>query len=68
MQLETQPTRGRARFRQGDVVRAIKAMQVAGANGRVDIATDGTISIVIGEPANSLLAANDNTWADVDAA
>ena len=41
----------RARWRQADVRRAIAAAEKAGLRGyRIEIALDGTISIVVGSP------------------
>ena len=47
-------SRGRKPWRQSDVKRAIAAAEQAGlGNYRVEIAPDGTISIIIGAPADT---------------
>ena len=52
--------------------RAIQAVIAAGIEGRVEIEPNGKIVIVIGKSAAQNfvvpIAANDNTWSDVDAA
>lgn len=45
---------GRARWRQSDVKRAIAAAEQAGLESyRVELAPDGTIAIIVGEPADT---------------
>lgn len=39
-----------ARFTQADLARAIRAVDSTGVAARVDVLTDGTISIVLGLP------------------
>ena len=60
--------RGPCTFRKRDVTPLI----AAGIEGRVEIEPNGKIVIVIGKSAAQNLvvpiAANDNTWSDVDAA
>ena len=64
--------RGPSTFRKRDVTRAIQAVIAACIEGRVEIEPNGKIVIVIGELAAQNfavpIAANDNTWSDVDAA
>ena len=51
-----QPSEGEARkgWRQADVKRAIGAAEQAGLSSyRIEIAPDGTITIVVGEPAGT---------------
>ena len=64
--------RGPCTFRKRDVTRAIQAVIAAGIEGRVEIEPNGKIVIVIGKSAAQNfvvpIAANDNTWSDVDAA
>jgi hypothetical protein len=64
--------RGPWTFRKRDVTRAIQAVVASGIEGRVEIEPNGKIVIVIGKSAaqNFIvpIAANDNTWSDVDAA
>jgi hypothetical protein len=64
--------RGPCTFRKRDVTRAIQAVIAAGIEGRVEIEPNGKIVIVIGKSAAKYLvvpiAANNNTWSDVDAA
>lgn len=44
--------RGKSGWRQAEIKRAIDAAEAAGlASYRVEAATDGTISIIVGEPA-----------------
>jgi hypothetical protein len=62
--------RGPCTFRKRDVTRAIQAVIAAGIEGRVEIEPNGIV-IVIGKSAEQNfvvpIAANDNTWSDVDA-
>jgi hypothetical protein len=47
-------------FRQSDVTRALKAMAKADVEGRVEIATDGTITIITGKADCPTM--NGNPW------
>jgi hypothetical protein len=48
------PARGKARWRQSDLKRAIAAAQQAELESyRVEIAPDGTIAIIVGAPADT---------------
>jgi hypothetical protein len=42
-------SRGAQTFKQGDLVKALKAMTKAGVQGRVEITPQGKITVVIGE-------------------
>jgi hypothetical protein len=59
--------RAQLTFRQGDVTRAIRAVEAAGAHvGRIEIDKDGKIVIVTGLPANgNQLGGEPDEWADV---
>jgi hypothetical protein len=57
--------RGRLRFRQKDVVRAVKAVKAAGIEvGRIEISPDGTITIRPGKPV-SMTDTKVNEWDDI---
>ena len=48
---DTSSARSRSRWRKADVERAIAAAERAGLRGyRIEIAPDGTVTIVVGEP------------------
>ena len=47
-------SRGKGRWRQADIKRAIAAAETAGLDSyRVEIAPDGTISIIVGAPSET---------------
>jgi hypothetical protein len=51
---EESPSGGKGRWRQADVKRAIAAAEQAGlASYRIEIAPDGAIAIVVGDPADT---------------
>jgi hypothetical protein len=55
---------GRGRWRQSDVKRALAAAEQAGLSSyRVEVAPDGTISIVVGDPLET--AANPDNYRDL---
>jgi hypothetical protein len=58
--------RGKQKFKQRDVARAIRAVQAAGLEvGRVDIAPDGTITIRPGKPEPTETESKRNEWDEV---
>ena len=61
----SRPARGPCRFKQRDVARAFKAAKAAGVKvARVDLAPDGTISVIPAYPQNPQNPSN-NEWDDV---
>jgi hypothetical protein len=64
----SRPARGPCRFKQRDVARAFKAAKAAGVEvARVDLAPDGTISVIPADrqnPQNRQIPSN-NEWDDV---
>jgi hypothetical protein len=59
--------RGPSKFRQRDLMRAIRALSSTGTKGNIRIALNGEIILELGCGALVPEAANDNTWGDVDA-
>ena len=56
-------TRRPSTFRQTDVVRAVKAAQAAGLTiGKVEVAPDGTIRVIIADAVESVPATPFDQW------
>ena len=56
-------SRGRQRFRQTDVAKAVKGAVAAGmAVGRVEISPDGHISVIAGQPPQEQAPTEANEW------